>query len=223
MNVMGRCGGGKRSDSGEGKAQATLFSFGRGVPTRQGIAVVNALLKAARAICMRVMRIASAFLATLLFAPGVARAQQCRLCSAQPDPVAQAQPVRPIKIDIETALDFSTAAHTDLGQGSIQIDPLTGQRRFSGLIGVGGPALRGKVTIQGEPFRRVRIELPTTIRLNATMGAKAEVTDFQSTLGPNPMIGADGQLVFWIGGKLSVLDDAAGEFHGRIHISADYQ
>jgi hypothetical protein len=169
------------------------------------------------------MRILSAFLAALLLASAPASAQQCQLCSAKPVDAAQAQPSRPIKIDIETALDFSLAAHTDLGQGSIRLDPLTGQRLFSGLIGVGGPALRGKVTITGEPFRRVRIDLPNTIRLNATMGAKADVTDLQSTLGPDPMIGADGQLIFWFGGKLSVLDDAAGEFHGRILISADYQ
>jgi Domain of unknown function (DUF4402) len=159
----------------------------------------------------------------LLAAPVPALAQSCQLCSARPEDAAQAQPVRPLKIDIETALDFSTAAHTDIGQGNIQLDPVTGQRRFSGLVGLGGSALRGMVTITGEPFRRVRIELPQTIRLNATMGAKADVTDIRSTLGPDPMIGADGRLVFWFGGKLSVLDAAAGEFHGRIHISADYQ
>jgi hypothetical protein len=159
----------------------------------------------------------------LLAAPVPALAQSCQLCSSRPADAAQAQPTRPLKIDIETALDFSTAAHTDLGQGNIVIDPLTGQRRLSGLVGVGGPALRGMVTITGEPFRRVRIDLPRTIRLNATMGAKADVTDMQSTLGPDPMIGADGRLIFWFGGKLSVLDDAAGDFHGRIQISADYQ
>lgn len=145
------------------------------------------------------------------------------MCGARPAEAAQAQPARPLKIEIETALDFSTAAHTDLGQGHIVVDPLTGQRRFSGLVGLGGSALRGMVTISGEPFRRVRIDLPLTIRLNATMGAKADVTDIRSTLGPDPMIGANGQLIFWFGGKLSVLDDAAGEFHGRIQISADYQ
>lgn len=169
------------------------------------------------------MRVSFVLAAMLLSLPVVAAAHDCQLCSASPVDSAQAQPSRPIRIEIETALDFSTAAHTDIGQGSIQIDPLTGFRRFSGLVGVGGPALRGFVTITGEPFRRVRIELPRTIRLTATMGAKADVTDLQSTLGPDPMIGADGRLVFWFGGKLSVIDDAAGEFHGRIQISADYQ
>jgi hypothetical protein len=152
-----------------------------------------------------------------------ATAQSCQLCTARPDVAAQAQPTRPIKIEIETALDFSTAAHTDLGQGHIEIDPLTGQRRFSGLIGLGGSALRGMVTITGEPFRHVRIDFPRSIRLNATMGAKADVTDLRSTIGPDPMIGADGRLVFWFGGTLSVIDDAAGDFHGRINISAEYQ
>ncbi len=159
----------------------------------------------------------------LMLASTPAMAQPCQLCSPRPDASAQARPPRALKIDIETALDFSTAAHTSLGQGSIAIDPVTGLRRFAGLIGLGGAALRGKVTITGEPFRRVRIDLPSIIRLNATMGAKADVTDIQTTLSPDPMVGADGQLVFWFGGKLSVIDDAAGDFHGRIQISADYQ
>lgn len=150
-------------------------------------------------------------------------AQDCQLCVARPEQAAQAQPAKPLKIDIETALDFSTAAHTDMGQGSIQLDPATGQRRFAGLVGVGGAALRGMATVTGQPFRRVRVDLPRTIRLNATMGAKADVTDIQSTLGPDPMIGPDGRLVFWFGGRLTVTDNAAGEFHGRIQISADYQ
>lgn len=159
----------------------------------------------------------------ILLASAPAWSQPCQLCSPRVDPGSQKQPPRALKIDIETALDFSTAAHTSLGQGSIAIEPLTGLRRFAGLVGVGGPALRGKVTITGEPFRRVRIDLPRVIRLNATMGAKADVTDIQTTLGPDPMIAANGQLVFWFGGTFSVIDDAAGDFHGRIQISADYQ
>jgi hypothetical protein len=162
-----------------------------------------------------------AFAVSLLGLPAAAGAQACQLCAAQP--AAQAKPARPLNIDIDTALDFSLAAHTDVGAGSIELDARTGERRFMGLIGVGGPALRGVVRITGEPFRRVRIELPATIRLNSTMGAKADVTGIRTTLGPDPMIGADGTLTFHFGGRLSVIDDAAGEFHGRVKISADYQ
>jgi hypothetical protein len=167
--------------------------------------------------------VARLFLLFLLLATAPAVAQSCQLCSARPEEAASAQPTRPIKIDIDTALDFSTAAHSDMGSGSIRLDPATGNRQFSGLVGVGGPAFRGMVVITGEPLRRVTISLPRSLRLNSTMGAKAEVTDMESTLGPSPMIGADGRLVFWFGGKLTVLDGAAGEFHGRVQISAEYQ
>lgn len=156
-----------------------------------------------------------------LFPPPVAAQTICQLCA--PTPNASAKPPKPLKIDIETTLDFSTAAHTRIGSGTITVDPRTGSRAFSGLVGFGGPALRGTVTITGEPFRRVRIDLPATIRLNSTMGAKGQVSDLRTDLSPSPMIGADGRLMFSFGGKFSVLDEAAGDFHGRIQITADYQ
>ncbi len=152
--------------------------------------------------------------------PPPALAQICQLC---PVPAVAAAAAKPLKLDVETTLDFSTAAHTRIGSGTVTIDPRTGSRTFLGLVGVGGPALRGTVTITGEPFRRVTIGLPATIRLNSTMGAKAEVSDIRTSLSPSPMIGADGRLVFSFGGKLTVLDEAAGDFHGRIQITADYQ
>jgi hypothetical protein len=130
---------------------------------------------------------------------------------------------RPIHIDIETTLDFATAAHTDSGSGSVTLDARTGQRSFVGLLGVGGPALRGTVTITGEPFRRIAVELPARISLNSTLGAKAEITDIRTNLSPDPRIGADGRLVFMFGGRLAVRDEAAGDFRGRIQIRAEYQ
>lgn len=150
-----------------------------------------------------------------------AAAQQCQLCA--PAEPSAAKPAKPLKIEIETVLDFSTAAHTSLGNGTITVDPVTGARSFAGLVGFGGPALRGTVTITGEPFRRVAVELPVTIRLNSTQGAKADVSDIRSDLPRNAVIGADGRLIFAFGGKLTVLNDAAGDFHGRIRITADYQ
>lgn len=156
-----------------------------------------------------------------MLAPGAAHAQACQLCVATPEPAAQ--PTAPLHIDIETSLDFSTAAHTQMGSGSVSVDPRTGARSFAGLVGVGGPALRGTVTITGQPLARVAVQLPATIRLNSTLGAKAEISRIETTLGPDPMIGPDGRLVFFFGGRLSVIDEAAGDFHGRVQISVDYR
>ncbi len=171
---------------------------------------------------MRVRPVWFLCVAVLVAASGAMAAAPCQLCAPEAS-AAPAAPNRPLQIDIETALDFSIAAHTDAGAGSIKLDSRTGLRQFSGLVGVGGAALRGMVTITGQPFRRIRVELPNRIRLNSTQGAKADVTEITSTLTADPMIGSDGRMVFFFGGKLSVIDDAAGEFHGRIQISADYQ
>jgi hypothetical protein len=153
--------------------------------------------------------------------PPVAAQTACQLCAALPSPVLPAK--APLRIDISTLLDFSTAAHTDSGQGSIEIDPRTGQRRVTGLIALGGMALKGTVRLTGEPFRRVRISLPTQIQMVSTMGAKAEITSIVANVSPDPMLGSDGSLTFSFGGRMTVLDGAAGEFHARIPITAEYQ
>lgn len=157
-----------------------------------------------------------------MFAPAPIAAQaDCQLCVRRDAPET-GRPARPIHIDIETTLDFATAAHTDSGSGSITLDARTGQRSFVGLMGVGGPALRGTVTITGEPFRRISVRLPSRISLNSTLGAKAEITEIRTDLSPDPRIGADGRLVFMFGGRLAVRDEAAGDFRGRIQIQAEY-
>lgn len=162
------------------------------------------------------------FFAGLMAPPPLDAQTACQLCAPRDVPGPN-QPNRPIGIDIETTLDFATAAHTDSGSGTVTLDARTGQRSFAGLVGVGGPALRGTVTITGEPFRRIAIELPSRIALNSTMGAKADITEIRTHLSPDPRIGADGRLVFLFGGTLAVRDGAAGDFHGRIQIRADYQ
>lgn len=156
---------------------------------------------------------------------GPARAQSlCQLCTVTDAKAPAEKPKRAIHIDIETTLDFALAAHTDVGAGTIDLDPRTGERRVgNGLIGIGGPALRGTALITGEPFARVRINVPATIKLNSTMGAKAEVSGIVTSLTADPMIGPDGRLEFSFGGRFSVTDGAAGEFHGRVQITADYQ
>lgn len=148
-------------------------------------------------------------------------AQACQLCESAPAKDKAA--LRPLTVDITATLDFSTAVHTSRGSGSIAIDARTGQRQLIGLISLGGPALVGTVTITGEPFARVIVDLPGSIVLNSNLGAVADVTQIRSDLPPHPMIGQDGRLVFTFGGKLTVRDEAAGDFRGRIPITADYE
>jgi Domain of unknown function (DUF4402) len=164
------------------------------------------------------------FLLSALWTATPAHAQvACLLCTDAPVSAAAA-PNTALHIDIQTTLDFSTAAHTAAGSGTIEVDAKSGERRISaGLIGLGGPALRGVVTLTGEAFRRIAITMPRSILLSSTLGAKAEVSNIQTTLSPDPMLDANGSLIFSFGGTLSVLGEAAGDFHGQVRISADYQ
>lgn len=165
--------------------------------------------------------VTGAIFAGLLLAAPQVRAQACQLCAKSDSHEAVAQ--KAISISVETMLDFSTAAHTNAGSGSITVDPRTGSRQLSGLVGLSGPALRGTVTIIGQPFARLSISLPRSVQLNSNLGAVADVTDIRTDLSPSPMLGADGRLVFSFGGKLTVREEAAGDFKGRIPITADYQ
>jgi len=173
-----------------------------------------------------------ACLALCLTVIGAVPAQpQCRLCapSESTAPGTAMSPsdgrdsARPLTIDVEAALDFSRAAETGRGGGTIDIDPLSGARRVSGLADLGGFALKGRVRLTGTPLRHVRVDIPSTIQLTASDGGVAEVVDVRTDLGPDPAIGADGTLVFGFGGRLIVKGYAAGELRGRIPVTADYQ
>ena len=171
---------------------------------------------------MNVGTLRSATLAFALSLSGsTAEAQTCQLCESVPS--AAKVPLRPLAVSIDATLDFSTAVHTNRGAGSITIDARTGRRQLIGLISLGGPALVGTVTITGEPFARIVVDLPGSIMLNSNLGAVADVTQIRSDLPPHPMIGQDGRLVFTFGGRLTVRDEAAGDFRGRIPITADYE
>lgn len=171
---------------------------------------------------MNVGTLISAMLAfTFSLSGTTAVAQTCQLCESVP---AKAKaPLRPLTVSIDATLDFSTAVHTNRGAGSITIDARTGRRQLIGLISIGGPALVGTVTITGEPFARVVVNLPNSIMLSSNLGAVADVTQIRSDLPAHPMIAQDGRLVFTFGGRLTVRDEAAGDFRGRIPITADYE
>lgn len=151
-------------------------------------------------------------------------AVECQLCSQGDTKSVAAAPRRTLRIEIDSLLDFSTAAHSDAGDGSIEVDARTGLRRVTGgLIGLGGFALRGTVRVTGEPFARVKVDFPRTMAMHSTMGATATISHIETTLSADPTIGADGQLIFSFGARMTVDGGAAGEFNGRFPIVADYQ
>lgn len=157
-----------------------------------------------------------------LEAPLLRAQTACQLCATGPIPVTPA--VRPLRVEIDASLDFSTAAHSNSGEGSIEIDPRTGQRRVTGgLVALGGMALKGTVRLTGDPFRHVRITLPASIVMQSTLGATADISAIRADVSASPKLGADGTLVFSFGGRMTVRGGAAGDFRGTIPITADYQ
>lgn len=175
------------------------------------------------------MRFLPAFLLVAAFTTHVvqvvpAHAQaNCQLCTPQEGP-ARAAPERPVKIDIDTELNFGLAAHDASGSGSIRIDPATGLRSTQGgLVALGGSGFRGTARITGQPFARVRIDFPRTTRMHAPQGGSAEIVDLVASIPTVATLDATGQLSFSFSGRFAVSGGAEGDFRGRIAIVADYE
>jgi Domain of unknown function (DUF4402) len=165
-------------------------------------------------------------LALLYFSlAGQASAQApCQLCAPSDQAERRDQAERtPLRIEIETALDFSRVTQTIPGEGEIALDPASGVRTVKGgLTDLGGMALRGTVRITGQAHQPVLITLPHRVQLRSSTGSVAEVLDIKSDLGPAPSLDGDGQLLFSFGGRLRVTGRVSGVFRGSIPISADY-
>ena len=148
----------------------------------------------------------------------------CQLCTPEEGPARAAPPARPVKIDIDTELNFGLAAHDASGSGSIRIDPATGQRSTQGgLVALGGSGFRGSARITGQPFSRVRIDFPRTTRMHAPQGGSAEIVDLVASIPTVATLDATGQLSFSFSGRFAVSGGAEGDFRGRIAIVADYE
>lgn len=156
--------------------------------------------------------------------PALAQDGPCQLCSEAQKEERRAEAERaPIRIDIETMLDFSRVTQTFPEAGEIAVDPISGQRQISGaLTDLGGMALRGSARITGEPHQPVLITLPNRVLLTSSQGSTAEVVDIKSDLGSTPTLDANGQLRFSFGGRLRVRGRVSGVFRGSIPITADY-
>jgi hypothetical protein len=163
-------------------------------------------------------------LGLLLLVAAPAPAADCQLCAPKDDNAASPTARRALRIEIDSVLDFSSVTIRSQSSGAVEIDSRSGARRVSGgLIGLGGPALRGIARITGEPFARVAVRLPTSLELRSVGGGIARISQIETTLSPDPMIGANGELTFSFGGRMSVSEGEAGEFQGRFPISAEYQ
>jgi hypothetical protein len=162
-------------------------------------------------------------LSLLGFAAPLAAEPPCLLCDGPTSNATPSEARRPIRIEIESALDFSRVARTE-GAGSVALDPKSGQRRVTGgLADLGGMAVRGTVRVTGEPFAPVQISLPHRVTLRSTHGGQAEVLDLETDAPAQPRFDSSGNLNFSFGGRLVVNGPISGMIRGSVPISVDYE
>lgn len=155
-------------------------------------------------------------------------AAQCRLCAVEPGSASSqagsGQTETPLNIEITANLDFSRLALLSRAGGEVELDPESGQRRFSGgITDLGGLSLHGEGRLTGEPGRLVRVQLPERITLSAPNGSTADLVKLDTDLPAQARLDRDGRLTFSFGGRLRVTGNASGQFRGRIAITADYE
>jgi hypothetical protein len=159
----------------------------------------------------------------VLMAVGPAQAQ-CRLCAPGSDTQSAAAAL-PLNISVDATLDLGRAAQTVRnGAGTINLDARSGARTVAGtLADLGGMAMKGTVRLSGAPFAPVTVSLPSRIQLIAPDGSTADITEIRTDIGANAVLDAQGRLSVNFGGRLIVTGGAAGDFRGRIPVTADYR
>jgi hypothetical protein len=154
------------------------------------------------------------------------KAPACQLCdpATQTARAAAVGPGKALNVRIDAELAFGVAAIGPNGAGMIAIDPRTDLRVVSGgLIDLGGLTFSGVVRLTGQPFRRVRITLPSVETMSAAGGGKAQITGFSTNLPTTAMLDLNGNLLFHFAGRFSVSGGETGDFRGRVMVSADYE
>ena len=166
--------------------------------------------------------------ATSLAMPATALAQDaagvpCLLCGTTSDESPNARPASPLRLQVETRLDFDKIVFDGQGSALIALSP-DGVARLSGAAAAtGSRAMPGSVLVHGEPGRAVTIALPAKVILHGDAGAGSIILDSLVTdLPALPRIGDDGTLAFRFGGNLKLEGDSDGAYHGTIDIDVDY-
>ncbi len=171
--------------------------------------------------------VSAAFVAAGVLAPAPGRAQDsviapCQLCSAVPSDILNAPPLAPLRLQVETRLDFDKIVFEGTGSALLALSP-NGIVRLSGAAAAAGArAMPGSVLIRGEPGRAVRIDLPGKVLLFGDGNGSISIDSLTTDLPNFPQIGADGTLLFRFGGDLRLSGDSDGAFRGSIDIVVDY-
>ena len=168
-----------------------------------------------------------AFVAAVFVMPAPARSQDvvvapCQLCAVAPPDFINARPAAPLRLQVETRLDFDKIVFDGIGSALVSLSP-DGVARLSGAAtAIGARIMPGSVLIRGEPGRAVRVDLPRAVTLFGDGSGSIRIDSLTTDLPSFPRIGADGTLSFRFGGDLRLSGDSDGAFRGTIDIVVDY-
>lgn len=159
--------------------------------------------------------------AAMLAATDGVRAQ-CRLCETPTtSPLSQASS-GPIALRVDAALDFDRIVVMGAGEGSATLLP-DGTRQVSGTVeAISGRAMVGEASVEGEPGRLVRVDLPNRIDLHSVSGGKISIDKIVTDLPDAPRLDSAGKLRFRFGGRIRVSGTADGDFRGDLPLTVEY-
>jgi hypothetical protein len=144
------------------------------------------------------------------------------LCSATTDDPSNARAASPLRLQVESRLDFDKVVFEGTGAASLALSP-GGITRLSGAAtAAGARAMPGTVLVRGEPGRAVRIDLPPEVRLFGDGSGSIRIDSLVTDLASFPRIGDDGTLSFRFGGDLRLSGDSDGAYRGTIDITVEY-
>lgn len=146
----------------------------------------------------------------------------CRLCSNQSDSPLNAPAATPLRLQVESRLDFDKVVFEGHGSALVALSP-DGIARLSGAAtAAGARAMPGTVLVRGEPGRAVRVDLPRQVELFGAGTGSIRIDSLVTDLPSFPRIGDDGTLSFRFGGDLRLTGDSDGAYHGTIDITVEY-
>jgi hypothetical protein len=149
---------------------------------------------------------------------------QCRLCDKAPNPLsAQAQVGSDVDLQIDTNLNFDRIIFGGAGSGAAVLRP-DGLSSVQGdVLEVSGRAMVASVRIHGDPGRMVEIDLPQRVDLYSANGARITLDSLSNDLTSIPRLDSAGNLNIRIGGRITIVGEADGQFRGEMAVSARYQ
>ena len=164
----------------------------------------------------------AALLSGALGVPAAAPAQ-CRLCRSPITEASDEASSGPVRIEVQTRLDFDQLVVMDAASPGIARLLPDGTATTSGAVGaISGRAMVGSVVVRGEPGRMVRIGLPGEIRLYGITGTSIRLDSLVTDLPAQARLDAQGSLQFRFGGDLHIQGNVEGEYRGDVPITVDY-